>query len=265
MVWEDVLKVPIERMSAEDQNAFRSLANSHLHDGSPPLPGITRTNGFSACEAIGQVFELDDDNIEHRFTAVEKVLSRINHSCMPNATVVMEPHSRSLQLIAIRSIEPGEEITVAYCDMLDNHVERQRQLAPYGIVCDYPACANPEKSDKRRHRIRALSEYLSEEKFDEWIANPYLPEDYLTKPTEGLRDLVFAEGVQKLAKTATAMGLIKTVLRLVDAYHMTLMVGFGVTSPELALKTVDLAILHLKHPARGQGGASSHNTQKRHS
>lgn len=39
-------KIAIDRMPDEYRKRFMALANSHLHDGSGPIMGIIRTNGF---------------------------------------------------------------------------------------------------------------------------------------------------------------------------------------------------------------------------
>lgn len=44
--WEKTLDFAFSRASDKDKTLFRSLHNSHLEDGSGPLTGIIRTNGF---------------------------------------------------------------------------------------------------------------------------------------------------------------------------------------------------------------------------
>jgi hypothetical protein len=44
--WEGMMEATFGRMVKENQEAYLALANSHLHDGSGPLSGISRTNGF---------------------------------------------------------------------------------------------------------------------------------------------------------------------------------------------------------------------------
>ena len=61
---EKVLRAFIEdrgRMSEENMRAFLALHNSHLHDGSGPIMGVVRTNGFYLGEALrdkGMCFSL---------------------------------------------------------------------------------------------------------------------------------------------------------------------------------------------------------------
>jgi hypothetical protein len=70
--WEKMLQGCFDRMEPENQAAFMTLANSHLEDGSGPLLGIIRTNGF-------EVGGLHDPMPEGEYTGVCKIISRINH------------------------------------------------------------------------------------------------------------------------------------------------------------------------------------------
>ena len=70
--WEKMLQQCFDRMEPENQAAFMELANSHLEDGSGPLLGVIRTNGF-------EVGGLHDPMPEGEYTGVCKVISRINH------------------------------------------------------------------------------------------------------------------------------------------------------------------------------------------
>ncbi|OCH89365.1 hypothetical protein OBBRIDRAFT_835850 [Obba rivulosa] len=49
---------------------------------------------------------------------VVRELTARNHSCAPNATVLLRTSSLSMDLIALRHIAAGEQITVCYCDPL---------------------------------------------------------------------------------------------------------------------------------------------------
>ncbi len=51
---ERVLRVTYERMRPEDQAAYVKLHNAHLDDGSGPLLGVMRTNGYSLFDMQGR-------------------------------------------------------------------------------------------------------------------------------------------------------------------------------------------------------------------
>lgn len=70
--WEKFLQPCFARLTPENQAAYRALANSHTKDGSGPLLGVIRTNGFGVSLEEGR---------PNRYTAVYKEASRINHRC----------------------------------------------------------------------------------------------------------------------------------------------------------------------------------------
>ena len=63
------------KMTPENQRAYLSLANSHKEDGTGPVSGILRTNGFE----IGLPASEKSDMT--RYIAIGKVASRLNHRC----------------------------------------------------------------------------------------------------------------------------------------------------------------------------------------
>ncbi|OCH84880.1 SET domain-containing protein [Obba rivulosa] len=198
--WDEFMKIAVDRMEPEKQDAYRALANSHLHDGSPALIGILRTNGFSVSGELRKVFpSLPKDELS-LFTAIGEVLSRVNHSCRPNANILMDMPSFSLQLVALRPIAAGEEITVSYTNVMGTHAERQRKLAPYGFTCTCHTCVNPALSDDRRRQLKSLQHFLTREYFDGWL-NPRssLPDDHWPKKLQEVRQLVQEEGLYETA------------------------------------------------------------------
>ncbi|CAD6908030.1 unnamed protein product [Tilletia controversa] len=79
-------------------------------------------------------------------------ISLANHSCLPNSAIICVPRasgsqdgqpSQIMRLLALKPIEPGEEITASYCDLTDSRIIRQKSLqASYHFTC---AClASPE-------------------------------------------------------------------------------------------------------------------------
>lgn len=64
-------------MTPDNQRAYLSLANSHQEDGSGPLSGILRTNGFG----IDLPTFKDDADDATKYTAIGKKASRFNHRC----------------------------------------------------------------------------------------------------------------------------------------------------------------------------------------
>ncbi|KAK8036475.1 hypothetical protein PG991_001612 [Apiospora marii] len=89
------------------------------------------------------------------------LLSRFNHSCLPNAAVpIDEEGPRDTPAIhATRDIAAGEEITFSYDPRFASQTARERHGA-LGFACDCPACrpgtASHRASDLRQRLIRGL-------------------------------------------------------------------------------------------------------------
>jgi len=77
--YESMLEKVIERLSRGNQAAFRALHNAHTGDGSGPLLGIIRSNGYG----IGNLYDgSDSSDTTSCYGAVCKIGSRINHRCV---------------------------------------------------------------------------------------------------------------------------------------------------------------------------------------
>ncbi|KZV74907.1 SET domain-containing protein [Peniophora sp. CONT] len=139
------------RMSPEALKSFKSLYNSHQTDGSGPLTGILRTNGFGL--GINDPTAQADDTTKGAYTCVGAVASRFNHNCSPSASYNFNVPSFSMEIHAVRPIAKGEEITVAYTTLAVPAATRQVDLKPYGFACSCPACKDPATSDKERARV----------------------------------------------------------------------------------------------------------------
>ncbi|POW17049.1 hypothetical protein PSTT_00882 [Puccinia striiformis] len=81
----------------------------------------------------------------------------INHSCTPNAVVVFPEGGEGagsfagkdwVKVIAIKPIEPGEEIVTSYIDSAGTRQERRNELIKrYKFICDCSACTLPYLND----------------------------------------------------------------------------------------------------------------------
>ncbi|RDB28332.1 N-lysine methyltransferase SMYD2-B [Hypsizygus marmoreus] len=157
--YEKVLEKMVGRMIPENRAALLALENSHTEDGSGPIFGILRTNGF------GITFSREDEIEKDYYSAVFDQLSRINHSCTPNASADFDVASFSNPLKAIRDIKKGEEIFVSYCDCGTPTAARQQQLKSYGFQCTCRRCMDPA-SDALRERVAASTAQILTSKRD---------------------------------------------------------------------------------------------------
>ena len=91
-------------------------------------------------------------------------VSRINHSCVPNAHFAWNANIGQITVHAIVDISGDEEITICYVPaFLDAH-HRQQLTKRYGFICDCQACDTTtsfgQASDLRRKRMLELDQSL---------------------------------------------------------------------------------------------------------
>ncbi|KAI0785779.1 hypothetical protein C8Q75DRAFT_722251 [Abortiporus biennis] len=133
----------VDQMDAKFREQYLALVNAH-HDGSGPLLGRLRTNGFASPD-----FDIPDGG-QHRFSFVSNEMSRVNHSCCPNSEYSFDMSSFGMELRATRLIAKGTEISISYCDQTGLYSERQEALVSYDFTCDCPACKDHVSSDRFR-------------------------------------------------------------------------------------------------------------------
>ncbi|PPR01650.1 LOW QUALITY PROTEIN: hypothetical protein CVT26_013111 [Gymnopilus dilepis] len=139
----------VDMMLPENREEYLKLPNSHQNDGSGPLLGIRRTNGFGL-----DIYDGDGvlQNRVNGYSAVTKIGSRINHSCIPNVYHDFSISSFSMQFRALADIKAGDELVYSYISPSGSVAERHAALAPYGFICHCPACdhATPESDALRK-------------------------------------------------------------------------------------------------------------------
>jgi hypothetical protein len=103
---------------------------------------------------FGDEEKLDGDDLDHIFAPLDgiamfSIACKMNHSCQPNVIVryakVGWYRPLTLQCVAIREIQKGEELCISYIDLsADSAVmqiqDRWRQLESYGFICNCKRC-----------------------------------------------------------------------------------------------------------------------------
>ncbi|KAK0861501.1 hypothetical protein LTR87_016937 [Friedmanniomyces endolithicus] len=161
-VMEDraVMKIPMTSLQFGDEeirSSFEALTAAQkaqflaLHEGHRSVN--TRLARISNANAFG---------IHNDASYLYLDVSRINHSCCPNAAV--GEIADAMQILAIRPIEKGEEIFISYHSMMTGMTRQQRQNYlhwSYGFNCDCAVCSRKGRegqlSDARRRIINALT------------------------------------------------------------------------------------------------------------
>mmetsp|Transcript_29478 Transcript_29478/g.62571 ORF Transcript_29478/g.62571 Transcript_29478/m.62571 type:complete len:228 (-) Transcript_29478:99-782(-) len=127
-----------EKLDENSQKQWMELSDVHAPDEEQKTPGgILRTNA------------IDDDE---GYANLYSQLSRMNHSCDPNAVRVSSNESgdNGVAVVARRGIDEGEEILFNYMDGADDGkpVEHRRKhlMQQYHFHCTCPLCMQQENS-----------------------------------------------------------------------------------------------------------------------
>lgn len=77
-------------------------------------------------------------------------LARVNHACLGNSDHSYVPEHRLQLSVAIRDIEPGEEITHSYVNVTDSNFSERRTMLNdrWNIDCDCNACSDAETNSE---------------------------------------------------------------------------------------------------------------------
>ncbi|MBW0509653.1 hypothetical protein O181_049368 [Austropuccinia psidii MF-1] len=102
------------------------------------------------CRFLDNTFTLTSTTLDNIGVVFCPSASFINHSCVPNVVVVYpeggEGASKKVgkewvKVIAIKNIEPGEEVVTSYVDLAGTRKERQNELAQrYQFICHCSLC-----------------------------------------------------------------------------------------------------------------------------
>ncbi|GAA5868574.1 hypothetical protein JCM3774_005433 [Rhodotorula dairenensis] len=156
--WQQVesLESHRSRLSPEEQERFFQLSVSlSAYVGQETLA--------ESCPAGAAVIDLCSRFVSNSFAltcptdlsnigvSISPLTALINHSCVPNAVVVFpslpsstSTSSRNMAVVALRDLEPGEEVVTSYVDLSLPRSERQRELEErYKFRCRCQGCTAP--------------------------------------------------------------------------------------------------------------------------
>lgn len=90
------------------------------------------------------VYAQTGDFLDNEGVALYTLQSSANHSCSPNAEINFRHNNFRLSLVAVKDIEPNEEICISYLgeDDLDRsrHTRRKILMENYIFACECPKC-----------------------------------------------------------------------------------------------------------------------------
>lgn len=121
--------------------------NSHSRDEKDQLDlRDPRSSDVSVTSAKDEAASEADEDDKDEACGLWLVASLMNHSCLPNCTVVIPPSQEAgtppkLTLRCIRPIDAGDSLTISYHDEeMAQYDERQSQLSGRGFTCACLLC-----------------------------------------------------------------------------------------------------------------------------
>ena len=145
--WERKIQEQFEALPAKTQEALMRL---HDVNEDKTLTGIFNTN------SIGCYSETLDGSLC-------VVVSRFNHSCLPNCEQFWDDELFRQKLFACQDIRKGEELCFSYVEPFLSFGQRSRIFEErYAFQCRCPACTtSTDASDLRRGRLGELMKQLN--------------------------------------------------------------------------------------------------------
>ncbi|KAI1778834.1 SET domain-containing protein [Hypoxylon cercidicola] len=143
----DLLEQAVRQLPETQQHEIMSLARS---SGGEPIEDILKTNIFGV--------EL---GLEIPHSGLFTIGSRINHNCNPTVFWRYSVRTLGIEVIAMRDIEVGEEITQSYVPLGLSYKDRKEGLKNWNFACTCSLCAasKSQRAASDRHRERLLDIY----------------------------------------------------------------------------------------------------------
>ncbi|KAI0773040.1 hypothetical protein BD413DRAFT_473253 [Trametes elegans] len=171
------LEGALRQMSRSNQEAFHSLANCH-----PSEPYSAKAIIDTNALYLGPL-----PSSTYPYGAVCNNISRINHSCSPNAVYHFDDASFTFEVRALFPIPAGAQIFISYIDPALPRTERQELLLSYGFTCACSACsltgpAHAQSETRRALIARADSDIGARDAaLERWARSPRVPDDHVSR------------------------------------------------------------------------------------
>jgi hypothetical protein len=137
----------VETLPAASQESFWALLDHFKGDR---VDDRINTNNFEV-EINGRMHQ-----------ALMPEIAMVNHDCRPNAAYFWDEETLTHYVHALRTVQPGEEITISYIDSEKNRAMRMTRLElNWGFKCSCSACsAHPELTAESDARLAQIAEMV---------------------------------------------------------------------------------------------------------
>ncbi|XP_043916583.1 histone-lysine N-methyltransferase SMYD3 [Protopterus annectens] len=143
------LESNISRISEEMKEGIMSLAvmlnlylKEEVKDVSRLLPTLDILDLFAKVSC--NCFSIYDGEMQDVGVGLYPSMALLNHSCDPNCVIVF--NGSQLLLHSVCEIQAGEELTIAYIDLIAPSFDRNKELLKrYCFICDCHRCQTQDK------------------------------------------------------------------------------------------------------------------------
>ncbi|KAG6019795.1 hypothetical protein E4U19_006863 [Claviceps sp. Clav32 group G5] len=143
-----IIHSQVEALNKKERDIFLSFPNRYsFSDSATRYSGIFKTSSILSHSKPQKTF------------AIFPEACRINHDCDENAFHDWNCDTQQQTVHAMRDIEGGEEITIAYIPFFNDHQTRRKQLkTDYHFTCRCRACSLPD--EVREERDQKISQFV---------------------------------------------------------------------------------------------------------
>jgi len=211
------------------------------------------------CNAIGVT---DRRGLQSIAVGVFPFAAMLNHHCMPNACAAT--NGKTLEIRAMRHIEPGEEVCISYIDTLENRQTRGAKLKDtYYFDCDCDHCEPDHPTELLKtarltdeikdhsydyitrfsldilKRLKKSKETQTWERMSNQALGALMQQDCVLADTHVLKLAVLNQAVEVEAYLNRQKSALKFAKRVCDAYRLLL----PKVHPALGMYCMKLGIL----------------------
>ncbi|UZJ56143.1 hypothetical protein CBS101457_005463 [Exobasidium rhododendri] len=157
-------------------------ADDGTQSGKEKMSDLGFTNASELLDTISRTiintFVVYTSDLTAVGVALSSSVAMINHSCSPNVAVVYPngPGAKSpMHVVAIKDLEPGDELTTFYIDVSEPYHLRQKTLQErYSFKCSCSLCVRSERNSLgKKARVDAREAiWCSQAGCSGWVASP---------------------------------------------------------------------------------------------
>ena len=172
---EQCIKEEFKLLSGDDQKKVLSLHDNLNKNTKNDDKKENDANNSIGCYRTNAYMFTDNLQFE---SGLFLNISRINHSCFPNAQFIDDSKNGINSIVALFGIKGGDEITHSYFDLdlfMMSSAKRQNYIKDnYGFICKCNDCKLFKKRDRFRKKYKDLEEEMEKQGYEQMNAEKIL-------------------------------------------------------------------------------------------